>query len=116
MISSVTSFGKNGVQDWLVQRVTAIIVAVYFLFLLGFMCKNSGNLNYDLWVGLYGHKFMQIATIFFVLSLVIHAWIGLWSVFTDYVKISSIRIILEVLVILASIFYVLWSIQIFWSL
>ena len=116
MISSVTSFGKNGDQDWLVQRVSAIIVALYFFFLLGFICINSGNLSYDIWVGLFSNRFMQIATIFFVLSLVLHAWIGLWSVFTDYVKISSIRIILEILVILASIFYVLWSIQIFWSL
>tara|TARA_R110002124_G_scaffold152394_1_gene319269 strand:+ start:26056 stop:26406 length:351 start_codon:yes stop_codon:yes gene_type:complete len=116
MISSVTSFGKNGVQDWLVQRVSAVIVAVYSVFLIGYICVNSHNLDYDLWVGLYSNRFMQILTIFFVLSLVLHAWIGLWSVFTDYVKISSIRIILEVLVILVSIFYLIWSIQIFWSL
>lgn len=116
MISTVTNFGKNGVQDWLVQRVSAIIVAFYFLFLIVFLFMNCHNMSYDLWVGLFTNKFMQIATIFFVLSLVLHAWIGLWSVFTDYIKISCIRVILEILVILASIFYIIWSIQIFWGL
>lgn len=37
MVASVTSLGRSGVYDWLVQRVSAIVLAVYFVFLLGFL-------------------------------------------------------------------------------
>ena len=31
MVTSVTSFSRTGLSDWLIQRVTSIILLAYFL-------------------------------------------------------------------------------------
>ncbi len=37
MVNSVTNYGRNGVHDWIIQRASAVILALYTLFLLGFV-------------------------------------------------------------------------------
>ena len=52
MVSNVTNFGRNGVYDWMVQRVTAFVLALYTLFMLGFLLA-SPNLDYAAWSALF---------------------------------------------------------------
>ena len=37
MVTSVTSLGRNGLYDWLIQRVSAVVIAVYVIGMLGFL-------------------------------------------------------------------------------
>ena len=32
MVNSVTNLGRSGVYDWVIQRLSAVIMAVYTLF------------------------------------------------------------------------------------
>lgn len=57
---------------------------------------------------------MKIVTFIVLLSILWHAWIGLWTVFTDYVKNRPIRLILEILVSLLLIVYLAWVAEILW--
>lgn len=34
MVTTVTSYGRSGLSDWLVQRVSAVILAVYSIFMV----------------------------------------------------------------------------------
>lgn len=115
MVESVTSYSGNGVRDWLIQRVSAIILAVYALFLLGFFLFNP-YMDYVTWGGLFAHTSMKIFSLLALLALIGHAWIGVWTVLTDYVKPYPLRIIIQVLVIVALLTYLIWGVDILWSI
>lgn len=106
--SSVLSFSRNGIMDWLWQRVSAIIVGSYFLFIAGYLLSHS-NLDYQIWHNLFKDIKMQIFTMFFLLSIVIHGWIGLWTVATDYIKNYILRILFMLAVIFLLLDVLIWA-------
>lgn len=115
MVNSVTSYSGNGVRDWLVQRVSAVVLAAYTLFLLGFVLLNP-YLDYITWGSLFSHTSMKIFSLLTLLSLIGHAWIGIWTVITDYVNPYPLRLIVQVLVVLLLLTYLVWGVNILWSI
>jgi succinate dehydrogenase / fumarate reductase membrane anchor subunit len=113
MMQNPTSLSSSGLRDWLIQRVTAIILAVYVIFLLIFVAAHS-HLHYDQWQALFANPFMRIFSFLALLSLVTHSWVGIWTVLTDYIKCAWGRLFLEVLMILALICYLVWGVGILW--
>ncbi len=114
MVKSVLTFGQNGLSDWLWQRVSAVILALYTIFLLGYILCHPG-LDFAVWQTLYAHPAMRLFTLFALLSLLIHSWIGIWTVLTDYIKYVYLRLFLEIALVLALAIYFVWGIQILWS-
>jgi len=114
MVTDVTSLTGNGLKDWLIQRVTALYFAVYSLFLLGFVLLHP-QLNYSEWHGLFHETWFQIASIVALLTLSLHAWIGVWTVSTDYIKCTAIRLPLQLLVALLLLGQFLWGLMIVWG-
>lgn len=112
---SATALGRTGVQDWLLQRISAIIIAAYAAFLVGVWCHHYPHLNYEAWHYIFTNMAVKIFSIFFMLSFLVHAWIGLWVIATDYLKNSSVRVTFMVAVILWLFSLFLWGIFILWS-
>lgn len=115
MVRNATSYSSNGLRDWLVQRVSAVILGLYTIFLVVFIVSNPA-MDYATWQGLFGQLWMKVFTFIALLSLFAHAWIGVWTVLTDYVKPTCIRVPLEMLVILGLLAYLIWGIEIVWSI
>jgi succinate dehydrogenase / fumarate reductase, membrane anchor subunit len=103
-----------GWKDWLAQRITAIVMAVYTILVLGIALWNGG-IDYALWKALFASSAWKLATFVFMLALVWHAWIGVRDIWMDYVKPVSVRLALEVLTLLALVVYIGWTIQILWG-
>jgi succinate dehydrogenase / fumarate reductase membrane anchor subunit len=63
-MKSATSFSRSGTSDWIAQRVSAVILAVYFVVIVGWLLM-SGEVSYDAW-----HDFMTCTAmrIFSVIS------------------------------------------------
>lgn len=121
MVTAVTSFGRSGLSDWLVQRVTAIILLAYTLFIAGFVFFGPA-LDYMAWKSLFAATWMRIFSLAALLSIAAHAWIGLWSVSTDYFterlmgpKGNVIRLVFQAVVAIVLFSYVVWGIQILWG-
>jgi succinate dehydrogenase / fumarate reductase membrane anchor subunit len=114
MVASVTNYGRNGLADWLVQRVSAVILAFYTLFLLGYFVWTP-ELGYAEWKSLFDCTAMRIFSLLAILSLVAHAWIGLWTVSTDYIKPTVVRIVFQVVCALTLFVYMVWSVEILWG-
>ncbi|ODN42687.1 succinate dehydrogenase, hydrophobic membrane anchor protein [Piscirickettsia litoralis] len=114
MVSTITGLAKSGLKDWFIQRVSAVILAVYVLFLVGFFLVHP-QVDFAAWKALFSNSCMRIFTLLALFSLAAHAWIGLWTVFTDYIKCGVLRGLLQVIVILAIFVYVVWAIQIIWG-
>ena len=103
-----------GWLDWLAQRVTALIMAVYTLLLLG-IALYHGGIGYPLWQALFAHSAFRIVTLLFGLALLWHAWIGVRDIWMDYIKPVGLRVTLEALTFIALVAYVGWTIQILWG-
>jgi len=103
-----------GLRDWLAQRVTAVVMVVYTLiFLATLLCLKQ--FDFANWKAMWSAPWMRYATLLFLLSLFVHAWIGVRNIFMDYIKSTSLRVVLYALVILALFAYAAWSIQILWG-
>lgn len=121
MVTAVTSFSRNGVSDWLIQRVTALVLLAYTLFIVGVVFFGP-QLNYAEWKGLFGQTWVRIFSLAALLSIAAHTWIGLWSVSTDYLterlmgtKGTVLRLLFQAFVAVVLFSYVVWGVQILWS-
>lgn len=115
MVGNATSLSRSGLRDWLIQRLSAVILGAYTLFLVVFLFMHC-PLQYENWHNLFDSTLMRIFTFLALLSLVYHTWIGLWTVFTDYIKCSRLRFSLQVLVVVVLLGYMVWGIDIVWGL
>jgi succinate dehydrogenase / fumarate reductase membrane anchor subunit len=103
-----------GLRDWLVQRVSAVVMALYtLLFTLIVIFAPPGD--YGAWRGLFANQAMKLATFLFLVSLFLHAWIGMRDILMDYIKPTALRLALETSAALALIVYAGWALQILWS-
>jgi len=114
MVNSVTNLGRSGVFDWLIQRVTAYVLAVYTIFLAGFMVMT--DISYGSWNAMFDQTWFRIFSLLALISLGAHAWVGLWTVTTDYIKPMAARFLVQALCGLAMFVYLIWGIQILWGL
>lgn len=114
MVDSATSFSRSGLRDWIIQRVSAVIMAVYVVILFWAVFSVDDH-DYAFWHALYQHTAMRVLSLLVVLSLVCHAWIGMWTVYTDYIKSTALRLVLQVATVVGLITLLIWSVVIFWG-
>lgn len=110
MVNSLTS---NGIKAWFIQRITSIILISYIVFML--LSCDVSNLNFLNWKEFFSGYYTKIFSLVTISSVLLHAWIGLWTVTTDYLKGIYIRILTQVLIFLLLLSYLAWSIKILWS-
>lgn len=103
-----------GLKDWLVQRVSAVLMTVYLVLFIVIAFISTPQ-DYMAWKVIFNNQWMRIATFLFLVSLFWHAWIGVRNVLMDYVHATAIRLTLQILVILSLLFYLVWSAEILWS-
>ena len=103
-----------GWRDWLVQRVTAVMMGLYTILILGLLLW-FGGLDFASWKATFGNELFRIFTFIFMVALLWHAWVGVRNIFMDYVKPVGVRLTLQVLVIAALVGYAGWTIQILWG-
>jgi succinate dehydrogenase / fumarate reductase, membrane anchor subunit len=122
MVTSVTSFGRSGLYDWLIQRVGGVVMAAYLIFIVGYLASNP-NLTYEQWQTLFGQLWVRVFSFLTLVSFIAHAWIGLWAVLTDYLtvrlmgdKATVLRIIAQTVLGGVAVTYLIWGIEIIWGL
>jgi len=105
----------TGLKTWIIQRVSAVILAVYLVFIFGIIFIYS-PLQYVSWKALFQYNSVKIFTALALLSLIAHAWIGLWTVTTDYLKPLALRFLTQLCILFALFSYVFWGFCIIWSI
>jgi succinate dehydrogenase / fumarate reductase membrane anchor subunit len=101
-------------MDWLIQRLTAVIMAVYTLLVLGIALWNGG-IDYPLWLRLFAHDGFRIASFLFMVALLYHAWIGVRDILMDYIKPVGVRLLLETMTVVVLVAYLGWTIRLLWG-
>jgi succinate dehydrogenase / fumarate reductase membrane anchor subunit len=104
-----------GMRDWLSQRVTAVLMAIYTVLLLA-QVIFGGPLGYDRWAGIFSAQWMKVATLVIFVALGWHAWVGVRDIWMDYVKPAAMRLVLQVFSIVWLVGCIGWAIQVLWRL
>ena len=122
MVTAVTSLGRSGLSDWLIQRFTALVLVVYSAIIVVFLLSTP-NLDFEQWSGLFSQLWMRILSLLVLLSIAAHGWIGLWGVLTDYVTsrfMGSKALILRIFILagyaIISLGFIVWGIEVLWSI
>ena len=112
-IQRIVSGAHYGLRDWLAQRITGLIMALYTILLLCSVCTLP-QLDYFSWSQLFQGQFMKVATMVAVLALIYHAWVGIRDLYMDYLKNTLVRLVLEVRTIVLLTGYASWAAFILW--
>jgi succinate dehydrogenase / fumarate reductase, membrane anchor subunit len=100
----------SGLKAWALQRLTAIFVALFTLYLVGiFLFAAPGD--YGAWKAWVGGPTVGVLMLLYVASILLHAWIGIRDVLLDYVQPIAIRATLLGLVGFALVAMGLWAAQ-----
>lgn len=102
-----------GLRDWLAQRVTAIVLAVYAVVLL-IAVMLAGEPGYGGWAGIFAKTWMKVLTLLALLALVYHAWVGVRDIWMDYVKPVGLRLGLQIVTVVWLLGCGLWAIDVLW--
>lgn len=108
------SLGTTGLRDWVIQRVSAVFLAIFLLSLTYYWVTHP-NLEAAQWQLFFQMQWVKISVILALLSLVLHAWIGIWTIVTDYIHLYCIRIFVLSLVALFLTGNFIWGLFIFWG-
>ena len=114
LFSSIVDIAHFGFRDWVAQRVSAIILAVYtivFVFAL-IILRNEGYLG---WSKLFSELWMKILSVLAVIALCYHAWVGIRDIWMDYIKPVGVRLFLQMFSIFWLLGSGLWAIIILWK-
>jgi succinate dehydrogenase / fumarate reductase membrane anchor subunit len=114
MVRSVTNFSRNGLSDWLVQRVSAVLLALYTLFMVGVFLANP-DLGYDEWQQLFSLFWVKLFTLATLLALVGHSWVGMWTVATDYLKNTWVRFFFLSVIAVTAFVYLVTGVTAVWG-
>ncbi|MCY4016096.1 MAG: succinate dehydrogenase, hydrophobic membrane anchor protein [Gammaproteobacteria bacterium] len=121
MVTSVTSLGRSGLFDWMAQRLSALILLAWTLYLAARLLLAQ-ELDYASWRALFDAPSMRIFSLIALLSLCAHAWIGVWTVTTDYLNTAhfgragtAVRLLTQAACALLTLAYLLWGARIFWG-
>ena len=101
------SLQAQGMRAWLLQRLTAVYIAVYALSLIVWIVVNA-PINFTIWSAVFSNPIILIATVIFYLSLFVHAWVGVRDVLVDYAKPSSVRLMLLTALALSLLVMMTW--------
>ncbi len=104
-----------GLRDWLSQRVTAALMALFTIVLL-VQLLFGGELDYDRWAAIFSRQWMRVLTFSVIVALAIHAWVGMRDILMDYVHGVVLRLCLQVATLVWLVGCTGWAIQVLWRL
>ena len=105
-----------GLRDWLGQRVTAALMAIFTAIVLVQVLTTQGELGYVQWAGIFAAQWMKVLTFIVIVALLYHVWVGMRDIWMDYVKTVSVRLLLQVFSIAWLVGCAGWAIQVLWRL
>ncbi|HEX3140558.1 MAG TPA: succinate dehydrogenase, hydrophobic membrane anchor protein [Rhizobacter sp.] len=104
-----------GLRDWLAQRVTAALMALFTLVLI-IQVLLPGQMGYDKWAGIFNPQWMRVLTFVTIVALLYHVWVGIRDVLMDYVQPVAARLVLQVATIVWLVGCAGWAIQVLWRM
>jgi succinate dehydrogenase / fumarate reductase membrane anchor subunit len=104
-----------GLKDWLVQRVTGVVMVMFTLAMIIALLQGAAS-GYENWRAFMSGGLMRFISFLFLIGLCWHVWVGVRDIWMDYIQPTGIKLAFHVLTLLALIGYAGWGAQIIWRL
>jgi succinate dehydrogenase / fumarate reductase membrane anchor subunit len=114
MVDNKASLKRDGVQDFVTLRTSALIIFAYSLFLAWFFVTTD-NIDYAIWAAFFSDIATKVFTFAALVSIMLHVRIGLWQVLTDYVKPVKLRALIQFVLNLIAFVYVAVGLFVLWG-
>lgn len=114
MVTNQASIKRDGVQDFVSLRTTAIVMLAYTLYMV-WVFLSTPQITFEVWTGIFDSIVMKVFTLAALVSVMIHVRIGLWQVLTDYVKPHRMRMIIQYILNLIAFVYVAVGLFVLWG-
>ena len=121
MVSSTMNLLRSGLSSWLIQRLSALVLGIYTLCIFGIFIVHP-EIDYGTWKAVFDNNLMRVFSIVTLVAACVHGWIGLWTVFTDYLtprlfaaRATAIRKAFQTGGAFLIAVYLFWGIQILWG-
>jgi succinate dehydrogenase / fumarate reductase membrane anchor subunit len=105
-----------GLRDWMAQRLTAVLMALFTALVLFQLIFSRGEIGYDLWAGIFSPQWMRALTFTVLLALSYHVWVGMRDIWMDYIKPVGVRLALHIFTIVWLLSCLGWAVQVLWRL
>ena len=109
-----TSGAHTGTGTWLLQRATALLLALALPGLTGYFLVAM-PLDFAGWQALFAPRWLRVLMTLTGIALALHAWVGMRDLFMDYVHLVGLRLMLNLLVIVTLAGSVAWLAAVVWS-
>ena len=107
----ILSRQTHGLRDWLLQRVTAVYIGCFVVYLVvHFMLQPPQG--YEQWHAWIGQPLIAIASAGFILAMLLHGWVGIRDVIFDYIHSISMRLTILSLIGLLLVGCGLWALRV----
>ena len=103
-----------GLKDWIVQRITAVVMLAYTVMLVLFLLAMPSG--YDGWKTLFSMTWVKVLTQTTLLALFMHAWVGIRDLWMDYIKPVGVRLALHSLTAVWLVSCFIYSLKVVWGL
>lgn len=105
-----------GWRDFLVQRISAVLMGVFTLVVMVQLLLVSGPIGYETWASIFASQWMKALTFSVIVGLIWHAWVGMCSIWYDYGKPAGMRLLLQSLTVVWLVSCGGWAVQVLWRL
>ncbi len=99
----------TGFSAWLVQRVSAMYMLLFIIFIPLYIWQQGIN-DYNEWRNLLAEPVIALLWALFFVAMLLHAWVGVRDILIDYVHHLTLR--LSLLLIIAGLLIMM----LFWLL
>jgi succinate dehydrogenase / fumarate reductase membrane anchor subunit len=112
----------RGVLEWVIQRVSAILLGAYTVWILGFLLTHP-ELDFESWQTVFKSPLIRVFSFVTLVGLCAHLWIGMWTVITDYItplhlgsSAKSLQRLCQLGIAALICFYLIWGVFVLWSI
>ncbi len=104
------SRNASGLRAWALQRVSAIYLGLFLIVLIWHFLTDAPA-DFQAWRDWVTQGWVSVGLVLFIVSLMLHAWVGIRDVLIDYVHPLGMRIGLLVLFGMGFIGSAYWGLQ-----
>ncbi len=105
------SHRADGLRTWLLQRVSAVYLGVFLVYVLIHFWLNP-HPDFESWRSWVASPAVSVTGTGFILALLIHGWVGLRDVLLDYIHHLGLRLVILTLTALLLIGCGFWAMRI----
>lgn len=114
MVDRKLTGAHYGLRDWLMQRITAVLMIIYTVAMVLFLVAMPQD--FSSWQAFFAQTWVRVFTQVTFIAVVLHAWVGIRDLWMDYFQSAALRLFLHTATIVWLVGCFVYSVKVIWGL